>query len=393
MNLSPSIRSVRSYAVALLLCCVIAVPAATAQTFTKLADFDFTNGFEPVGPLVQAADGNLYGITLEGGSTGQGTVYRLGLDGGLTTIHTFCAGGGTCPDGVTPRSLVLNTDGNLYGVTQGAGQSSDGTVFQMTLDGAVTVIHNFTTTEGISPNGIIRARDGNFYGTTLDDSTKHAGTIFAFRSDGRFRVLHNFCQVQGCDDGASPMSSLVQGSDGNLYGETIQGINGDAGLIFKITRSGVYSVVHNFCSLTNCADGRLASTAALVRGRDGNLYGSTSLGGSGSCTSGCGTFFKITNGGALTTLHDFQAGELTPPGSLVLARDGNFYGFSTDSQNRNVIVRITPQGVLTALYTMSQADGQQANSLMQANNGDFYGTALVGGGAFFGGTVFRFGLN
>ena len=115
----------------------------------------------------------------------------------------------------------------------------------------------------------------------------------------------------------------------------------------------------------------------------------TPLGGTGACTSGCGTFFKITVDGVLTTLRNFQPGEVSPPSSLLQASDGNFYGLS-GSGSETVIVRITPQGTLTPLFTIP-GGLVQGTALIQASNGDFYGTTLLGGSTH-NGTVFRFSL-
>jgi uncharacterized repeat protein (TIGR03803 family) len=143
-----------------------------------------------------------------------------------------------------------------------------------------------------------------------------------------FHTIHHFSVT----DGEIPSAALVQGTDGNLYGVTESGgasiqCTGGCGTVFKITPTGTLTTLYNFCLLSGCADGE-APTMSLVQDADGNFYGTTVEGGADStCNngSGCGTVFKVTPSGVLTTLHSFDNtdGE-EPEGNLILASDGNF---------------------------------------------------------------------
>ena len=193
-----------------------------------------------------------------------------------------------------------------------------------------TTLHIFDGTDGEYPAaGLVQGTDGNFYGTTgyggATTCTYGCGTIFKITPAGTLTTLHSFDYT----DGEYPLGGgLVQATDGNFYGTTSEGANG-YGTVFKITPTGTLTTLHSF----HVTDG--AYPEALVQATDGNFYGTTSFGGTaGNCTpGGCGTVFKITPGGTLTTLHNFAntTTEGAVPGAgLVQATDGNFYGTTAD---------------------------------------------------------------
>jgi uncharacterized repeat protein (TIGR03803 family) len=358
-----------------------------AQTFTTLVNFDGTDGANSTAGLIRATDGNFYGTTSAGGANLSGTVFRISPSGALTTIYSFCSKVG-CPDGASPRGALLQaSDGNLYGTTYGFAFSGNaGTVFKITLSGALTTLHTFSTTGtgGQSPlAGLIQGKDGNLYGTTSRGSANictirptydvHCGTIFKITPRGRVTTLASFDQARGF----SPSSPLVQGTDGNFYGTTPMGgaVYPGFGTVFQLTRTGALTVLHSF----DATDGE-KSLAALVRGTDGNFYGTTSFGG-GNSNSG-GTVFKITSTGTLTTLHNFGSGDGTgASAALIQATDGNFYGTTSGSgvSNTGTVFKITPGGTLTTLHTFNGADGELPYStLVEGSNGVLYGTTKYG---------------
>ena len=193
-------------------------------------------------------------------------------------------------------------------------------------------------------------------------------------------------------------SGLVQGTDGNFYGTTIFGGLG-RGTVFKYTTiGGTLTTLYSFCSQSACSDGSGPCCQALVQGTDGNFYGTTETGGGnrggGDCPQGCGTVFKITPEGTLTTLHSFDFTDgAQPEYALLQASDGNFYGttFGGGAVGAGTIFRITPKGALTTLYNAGAAvgfpDGAYPTGLVQATNGKFYGT-MVEGGTTGDGTVY-----
>ncbi len=269
-----------------------------------------------------------------------------------------------------------------------------------------TTLATFNGTNGSSPyDGLARGADGNFYGTTYAGGDSHScwqggscGTVFKMTPGGTLTSLYSF----NGPDGAFPVAGLVQASDGNFYGTTQwggtpascenYGLPG-CGTIFRITPSGVLTMLYSFCSHAGCADG-FRPTAALVEGSDGKLYGTTSEGGgSTNCPYGCGTVFRITSSGVLTTLHSFNESDGDGPGgTLIQATDGNFYGTTGAGGARpfGTIFKMTSEGVLTTLYNFDGTHGEDPEAgLVQAADGNFYGTTYYGGMYGSSGTVFR----
>jgi len=323
----------------------------SAQTFETVHRFDGTHGGKPTGALVQATSGNLYGTTDTGGSNnecgdgvGCGTVFEISPSGGpVKTLYSFCSQGGTaCTDGANPQAgLVQGTGGNFYGTTQSGGaythcgtSGSCGTVFEITPGGAPTTLHSFDFTDGSGPGALVQATSGDFYGTTWLGGAdgQGIGTVFKITPSGTLTTLYSFCPQIGCKDGASP-TGLVQATNGNFYGTTYGGGAKHQGTVFKITPSGTLTTLYSFCSQTGCTDGS-NPYAGLVQGTDGNLYGTTYRGGAnkrGTVLYGCGTVFKITSSGTLTTLYSLcsQSGCTDgnePLAGLVQDTNGMFYG-------------------------------------------------------------------
>ena len=351
--------------------------ASSAQTFTRLTKFNGSNGQWPYyGSLIQGTDGNFWGTTSSGGNGSKGgTVFQITPNGKLITVCSFGAGGG-CPNGAVPYSgLTQDVDGNFYGTTYEGGSQGVGDVFEITPEGQYIELHSFCsapncadggnvsqalilatngklygtasgaiftlTKENVfssvftgedGPRQMIQASDGNFYGIGVRGTHK-AGDVLEITASGMSRTLYNFCSELHCTDGDQPIA-LMQGSDGNFFGTTTYGGVNNSGVIFKITPDGDYTVLYNFCSQANCADGG-GPSAGLVQGTDGNFYGTTTFGGAVTINGifgGYGTVFQMTPAGQLTTLHTFclQGGDCSdgayPFAPLVQGTDGNFYG-------------------------------------------------------------------
>jgi uncharacterized repeat protein (TIGR03803 family) len=240
---------------------------------------------------VQATNGDLYGTTSSGGANDDGTVFKITPTGTLTRLHSF---DGT--DGETPvAGLVQATNGDLYGTTSSGGANDDGTVFKITPTGTLTTLHSFDGTDGETPEaGMVQATNGDLYGTTSGG----VGTVFKITPSGTFTTLYSFCSEKNCLDGRSPISAgLVQATDGKLYGVTSQGGTNDTncegvgcGTIFKITSSGTLTSLYSFCSLAACADG--SYPVGLVQYTNGDFYGTTEEG--PSCDVGCGPNYDGT---------------------------------------------------------------------------------------------------
>jgi uncharacterized repeat protein (TIGR03803 family) len=253
-----------------------------------------------------------------------------------------------------------------------------------------TTLLSFDGSDGAnSAAGLIRATDGNFYGTTSAGGANSDGTVFRISPSGALTTLYSFCSKSACSDGANPVAGLIQATDGNLYG-TIQ-----VGTVFKITLSGTLTTLGG--------TGGQSPLAALVQGKDGNFYGTTDRGGtSPKCTLRpgykvtCGTVFKITPSGTVTTLASFtQASGFNPSSPLIQGTDGNFYGTTpvggANYPGFGTVFQVTPTGTLTALHSFDGTDGEKSfAALVQGTDGNFYGTTSFGGAnANFGGTVFK----
>jgi len=264
------------------------------------------DGVIPVS-VVQSRNGNLYGTTYgyRTNSTDLGTVFELTLGGTLTTLHTFNGLDGANPQG----ALLQASNGNFYGTTSQGGSTTPcgpgglpgcGTIFEITPPGRLTTLHIFNGTDGDFlgyGEALVEGSDGNLYGTAMYGGSSiqcfyGCGTIFKISATGKFMTLYNFCSQASCTDGANPVESLVQGTDGNIYGTTVGGGNSaGGGTIFKITPQGVLTTLYNFCSQPNCADGA-SPEAALIQDTDGNFYGTTEWRG----TNNSGTVFRFSMG-------------------------------------------------------------------------------------------------
>jgi uncharacterized repeat protein (TIGR03803 family) len=370
-------RGGRNNFAVLTLFCVIAATVSSAQSFTTLATFDGINGQGPDG-VTQGFNGNLYGTTSGGGTSGVGTVFVFSRTGSLKTLYSFCPSS-QCAGYEPEAGLIQGKDGNFYGTTSGGGGyvcgNGCGAIYKMTKSGDVTTLHTFSVIDGSLPqDALIQATDGNFYGTTLQGARncafECAGTVFRMTPAGKLTTIHSFCLQSGCPDGTFPYAGVVEATDGNLYGST-------SSTIFRITPPNQFTTLYTFPSGSG--------VRGLIQGADGNLYGTTIGGG----TNGQGTVFQITLGGSLTTLYSFcsltNCLDGSVPMGLIQATDGNFYG-ATQSGGANclpfgcgTIFSLTPAGKLTTIYNFCAeancTDGRApAPDLMQATDGSFYGT-------------------
>jgi uncharacterized repeat protein (TIGR03803 family) len=396
-------------------CAVLLIGAATGivlpgQTFTTLFSFDGTDGGNPFAGLVQATDGDFYGTTVSGGTNYEGTVFKITPGGTLTTLHSFCPESG-CADGEFPAAgLVQATNGDLYGTTELGGANSGGTIFKITLSGALTTLYSFCAVSGCADGqgpgaALIQGFSGDLYGTTIAGGAHGFGTVFKITPDGTLTTIYSFCALAGCTDGQYPYGALVQTGDGDFYGTTSDGGGPNApfnGTVFKITPNGVLTTLYNFCSQSGCTDGGFP-LAGLVQTANGDFYGTTQEGGAYCAPYGCGTVFRMTPSGALTTLYSFcsQSGCVdgaNPDDALIQATDGNLYGTTVGdvgliAKAYGTVFRITTEGELTTLYNFCSQSGCTDGSnpqagLIQATNGDFYGTAGESGAYNSWGTVF-----
>ena len=350
--------------------------------FATLTSFNVTNGANPVG-LILGRDGLLYGTTSAGGPGGLGTLFRVALDGsGFLTLVAFDgAASGRYPQGAPWQAA----DGTLYGTTSQGGSVGQGTLFRVGADGSgfATAV-SFTTASGVQPQaGVIQGADGALYGTTTGGGPAGRGTVFKVSPDGS--ALATLVSPAEPAAGAGPWAEVTQGPDGALYGTLSIGGPFGTGAVFKVNPDGAgFSTLATF----DVAHGA-SPQAGLLIGPDGLLYGTTISGGAG----GSGTVFRLdSDGRALTTLVDFNsANGAIPWARLIRGNDGALYGttYTGGASGTGTAFKVNPDGsgFTTLANFNSTSGGLLRGALVQYPDGVLYGTTVIGGSSFRG-TVF-----
>lgn len=398
---------------------------STSGAFTLLHSFRKSEGYWVQTPFVEASDGNLYATCLYGGAYDLGTLFRMSTSGVVTVVHHFSGNSG---DGSSPvGSLAIASDGNLYGTTFNS--TALFSIFRCSTSGAIQTVYTNTDSSGSGfASGLTAGADGNLYGITYGNSA----VFFRLTTQGQFSPLLNLNNTN-----LQPTSALTLGSDGNFYGATTQysgssnpsngaiyklsplgslsipfvfpqgstaiapqghvaigsggglyGISqydGDfgQGTVFTVTLSRQLTVLHTFGAST-FADGKTAQERLTI-GDDGNLYGTTSSGG----TANDGTVFSLSPSGAHEILHAFNDGSvphdgIAPGAPLTLGSDGNFYGTTTEggtsatgsNPGLGTIFRVTSTGQETILHSFNSnglEGGQPSNALTFGSDSQLYG--------------------
>lgn len=286
-------------------------------SLTVLHHFSGPDGQGPVGGLTLGTDGSYYGASDSGGLYSRGTIFKITAGGTLTTLYSFTGGA----DGSNPEGAPIEGfDGNFYGPTRGGSTSSDyGSVYKITPSGAFTVLRTFSILDGVGPIGsLVQAPDGYFYGTTQFGGAHNLGTIFRISSSGYFKTLHNFDGTHG----SYPYGLLIQASDGNFYGNGSNGGSAAGNVVFKITPAGTYTVLHYF----TCGSDGCNQAGSLMQATDGNIYGTNNLGGA----AGWGVLFRIALNGTFKVLHNFDWNTgASPQATLLQHTNGVLYSTTT----------------------------------------------------------------
>jgi uncharacterized repeat protein (TIGR03803 family) len=372
---------------------------AFAQTETVLYNFCAQGGCPglPDGGVIADSEGNLYGVTYAGGIGG--TVFKLTPAGELSLLDSF----DDSHQGVAPGGkLAFDQQGNVYGTAREGGTNrylvtaGDGTLFKLSPDGTETDLYNFgaDSADGIGPiGGVVIDADGNLYGVTYRGGAYGVGIVFRVSPEGVETILHTF--VNNKTDGSYPSAGLIMDSHSNVYGTTESGGLYGGGTVFEVTAHGSYRILHNFAAYPGDAS---APEATLTLDSQGNLYGTTGYGG----TYGGGAVFKMTPGSngswneiILGSFNRFARqpnnGCWDPTSDVVFDAQGNLYGTTMFGGLwvNGCAYEINSAGELTILHVFGKDhDGAQPFGNVLFYQGNLYGTTYVGG-AYANGTVFK----
>lgn len=361
-------------------------------TFSTIVKFPNTSKKGPQNPneLIIDGAGNLYGTSVHGGSYGVGSVFKVTPNHVLSILYSFQ----NLSDGGIPYGpLVRDPAGNLYGETSSGGTSNYGTIFKVTPAGKESVLYNFSQELAVTGGaGLARDSSGNLYGY----NTNGNGSVFELTATGQYKTLYTFCQLSGCTDGYSPMYRPTLSANGVIYGLTEYG--GDAscfadgcGVVFELDTSGNETVLHTF---TGGSNGQSPSSNLAIDSA-GNLYGTTGLGGTGYW----GVMFKIDTSNNYSILYNFcsqtNCADGASPGGYLVVSSGNVYGINQGSgeppEQYGNIFKVTPTGAESVLFTAAGPAGL-GSGLVTDRSGNLYGTTWDGGPAHTG-TVYKLTKN
>lgn len=313
----------------------------------------------PYGSLLFARDSAFYASSYGGAYDDSCTIFKCSSTGAITTmIDLDTVWNQSDPKG---NSLIQGMDGILYGMTTMGGNNGpygDGLIFKMTLSGHYSAVHFFTDSiDGRFPYGsLIQTKDSMLWGMTSTGGAIGFGTIFKCTTSGVFTTVHSFNDT----DGGQPFGDLLLANDGNFYGLTSFGGKYGDGVLFRLTTSGIYTKLVDFTGDTNGGE----PLGSLIQATDGKLYGLTETGGiqeqEDSSSATYGTLFSCTLSGNLTTLVYFTGinGEY-PMGTLIQASDGNLYGMTTYGGTNSLgnVFQYTLSGNLTTLISFDSTTG------------------------------------
>ena len=395
---------------------IVHAQAAAGVTFSVLHQFNAyasgdpapnsegainSGGAQPSSGLMFAPNGTLYGSTEYGGTTGGGVVFSISTSGSYSAIYNFPSeyfNGYTYNNGdYDPRpAIAIDSSGNLYSTTAYSGPDESGVVYKLTPAGEFSVLHTFTGanspyTDGLNPfAGLIMGSDGNLYGTTIEGgpsqtgSNSHAGMVYKITTSGILTPLYGFVLPYSCD----PVGGVAQASDGTLYGTT--SYYGATGSVFKLSTAGALTTLHSFSDDDDPTQGNSDGSqpnASPTIGSDGSIYGTTSLGG----TTDGGVIYKVTPDGTYSVLHEFTGNQstadgLAPVDPMVFGNDGNLYGVASGgAQSGGCVFQISPAGAYKTLYSFERSEDDEGNPIISATGGAPAGALVIGSdGAIYG---------
>lgn len=344
-----------------------------SSVFTKLKDFDFSSDHALRGGLIQTLDGNLYGMS--GGSTGFGAIFKFHPPSfeysvlknfGINEFGSFPSAG-----------LYKCSDEKLYGTTFSGGDFGNGEIFSFNPTiGNLTPLYSFSEEVGQNAReSIMQASNGKLYGTTYLGGNYNSGIIYSYDLEtSTFSNLFDFEPEYG----QNANGRLVQHNNGKLYGVTSNGGVNGRGVIFSFDPANSnYIKIHDF----DGTNGQYPFSG-LMMANDGKMYGITEMGGANSDEGVIYSFDPATS--LFMKLFDFNnINGATPTGRLIQASDGKLYGVTIfgGSNNNGVIFSFDPiSNTYTKLFNFDEDNGSNpGTSLTQATNGKIYGSTSKGG--------------
>jgi uncharacterized repeat protein (TIGR03803 family) len=361
--------------------------SVAATSVTTVVDMASSTGATSSGELVQASNGKLYGLARTGGNSNQGTIFEL--DPSTNTLTKKADLANTTTVGGSPFGSMIISSGKLYGLTSAGGTASGGVLFEYDLTGnTYTKKIDLNSSNGGFPNGhLIRASDGKIYGMTLVGGNNNAGIIFEYnKTTNTLTKKIDLISTTG----SSPYGSLVQATNGKLYGLTSAGGSANVGTLFEYD----YSTNTYTKKVDLTATNGSVPYGSLIQASNGKLYGMTKQGG----TSAFGTIFeynittntytKLVNLTAVTGYSAF--------GSLMEASNGKLYGLTMlgGTNGQGTLFELDPStNTFTKKVDLATATGgQPSGSLVQAANGNLYGMTKAGG-ANSAGVIFEYNIS
>jgi uncharacterized repeat protein (TIGR03803 family) len=363
--------------------CLHSATAALATTATESTFHTFSS--DQPSQLIQASDGNFYGVSSTGGASSVGYVFQLTPAGVESVVYTFTNGS----DGGTPTSGVIEgNDGNLYGANTTGGNGA-GILYRLTLGGSLTPLYAFNAaTDGSSAGALIMNSAGDIFGAATQGGASSLGTVFEFTHLGVFQLVHTFTGVS--PDGALPNTQLLQASDGLIYGATRRGGElSNAGSLYRFDPANFasFTTISSFPP-TNMGDPFYNPAYGLTEGPDGALYGMTAEGG-----NGYGSIYKVVPGttpNVTLDAFDFTSGVNggLPSANLFVGGDGNFYATTssygngsdpslTNMPNGTFFQYIPGTNSITVLYDFSFPAGNTDGTSLEGADGNFYTPASI----------------
>ncbi len=336
--------------------------------------------------ITNAQNPLLWGMTSGGGTDTIGTIFNIKGDGtGFQTLHSFDVATGNTPYG----TLLLGHDNKFYGLTIQGGANNKGTIFSFDSANVYTDLHDFTGNAGNAPMGkLLQTSSGKMYGMTFYDDSIGAGVIFKYNP--ATNTYAKMATLSGVGNGQSPRGSLMQASNGKMYGLTTAGGAHNSGTIVTIdTLTNVITNVHNFDLPTG-----INPFADLIQASNGLLYGVTMYYG----TTGDGIIFSFNPATNVFTdlFHFAMTNGAFPRGNLLQAPNGKLYGLTYGGGPTFNGVLFSYDITLNTLTDLVQFNGTNGSrptgSLMQASNGNLYGMTSEGGANGFG-NIFSYNIS